>query len=419
MLARSDRVKSVEMHPTEPWVLCALYSGKAVIYNHGTGALFKSFDVCEQPVRCAKFISRKQWFAAGADDMMIRVFNYNTGERVAAWEGHADYIRYLEVHPSQPYLLSSSDDMSVKLWDWNKAWACSQTFEGHAHYVMMVRVNPKDTNTFATASLDRSIKVWSFTSPTPNYSLEGHERGVNCLDYYPGGDKPYIVSGADDLTLKIWDYQTRSCVATLEGHSNNVCAVAFHPKLPLIVSGSEDGTLRVWHNTTYRAESTLNYGLERAWAVAVASNSNRVAMGYDDGTVVIKLGKESPVASMDKNGKIILCVVAVAAAAAAPSMLPEEGMLACLMTAARKAVASPSSVSLLLSPTFHLAPPPLSTPTPAHDAARATTSSTRRPCEPWRPSTTRRGCRRRALRRLRRRRCPSSMASRCPSPRRS
>jgi coatomer subunit beta' len=203
-------------------------------------------------------------------------------------------------------LLSSSDDMSVKLWDWTKGWSCTQTFEGHAHYVMMVRVNPKDTNTFATASLDRSIKVWSFSTPTPNYSLEGHERGVNCLDYYPGGDKPYIVSGADDLTLKIWDYQTRSCVATLEGHSNNVCAVAFHPKLPLIVSGSEDGTLRVWHNTTYRAESTLNYGLERAWAVAVSSNSNRVAMGYDDGTVVIKLGKESPVASMDKNGKIIL-----------------------------------------------------------------------------------------------------------------
>lgn len=38
MLARSDRVKSVEMHPGEPWVLCALYSGKAVIYNHTTGA---------------------------------------------------------------------------------------------------------------------------------------------------------------------------------------------------------------------------------------------------------------------------------------------------------------------------------------------------------------------------------------------
>jgi coatomer subunit beta' len=82
-----------------------------------------------------------------------------------------------------------------------------QVFEGHAHYVMQVKFNPKDTNTFASASLDRTIKVWGLTSATPYFSLEGHERGVNCIDYYPGGDKPYLISGADDATLKIWDYQ--------------------------------------------------------------------------------------------------------------------------------------------------------------------------------------------------------------------
>jgi coatomer subunit beta' len=37
-----------------------------------------------------------------------------------------------------------------------------QLFEGHAHYVMMIKINPKDTNTFASASLDRSIKVRHF-----------------------------------------------------------------------------------------------------------------------------------------------------------------------------------------------------------------------------------------------------------------
>ncbi len=148
--------------------------------------------------------------------------------------------------------------------------------------------------------------MWSLSSVTPNFSLEGHERGVNCVDYASGGDKPYIVSGADDQTLKIWDYQTRSCVATLEGHTNNVCAAAFHPRLPLILSGSEDGTFRVWHNTTYRLESTLNYGFERAWAIAVHAGSHKVAVGYDDGTVVVKLGREAPVASMDKNGKVIM-----------------------------------------------------------------------------------------------------------------
>ena len=27
------------------------------------------------------------------------------------------------------------------------------------------------------------------------------------MDYFHGGDKPHIVSGADDRTVKIWDYQ--------------------------------------------------------------------------------------------------------------------------------------------------------------------------------------------------------------------
>ena len=41
MTVRSDRVKSVDMHPTEPWVCCALYSGKVVIYNYSTSLPFK------------------------------------------------------------------------------------------------------------------------------------------------------------------------------------------------------------------------------------------------------------------------------------------------------------------------------------------------------------------------------------------
>lgn len=306
MTQRSDRVKSVDMHPSEPWVLCALYSGKCVIYNYNTGATVRSFDVSDLPIRCAKFIPRKQWIITGADDMQIRVFNYNTLEKIASFEGHQDYIRFIEVHPSQPYVLTTSDDMTIKLWDWEKNWTSTVTYEGHAHYVMMARFNPKDSNTFATASLDRSIKVWSLNSSTPNFSLEGHDRGVNCIDYYPGGDKPYIVSGADDMTLKIWDYQTRSCVATMEGHTNNVCAVSFHPKLPVILSASEDGTVRVWHNTTYRLENTLNYGFERAWAVAVAGISNKIALGFDEGTIVVKLGKDTPIVSMDKQGKLII-----------------------------------------------------------------------------------------------------------------
>ncbi|CAM9451953.1 unnamed protein product, partial [Phaeothamnion confervicola] len=183
---------------------------------------------------------------------------------------------------------------------------CWQVFEGHAHYVMMVKFNTKDSNTFASASLDRSVKVWGLGAPTPHFSLDGHDRGVNCVDYYPGGDRPYLLSGADDKLVKIWDYQTKSCVQTLDGHANNVSAVLFHPRLPVILSGSEDGTVRIWHATTYRAETTLNYGMERVWALAAGNDSKKVAIGFDEGTIVLKLGHEMPVASLDTHtGKVV------------------------------------------------------------------------------------------------------------------
>jgi len=46
--------------------------------------------------------------------------------------------RSLAVHPTQPFLLTSCDDMLVKMWDWDSKWTCKQQFEGHTHYVMQV-----------------------------------------------------------------------------------------------------------------------------------------------------------------------------------------------------------------------------------------------------------------------------------------
>uniref|UniRef100_A0A668VL45 Coatomer subunit beta' n=1 Tax=Oreochromis aureus TaxID=47969 RepID=A0A668VL45_OREAU len=273
LTARSDRVKSVDLHPTEPWMLASLYNGSVCVWNHETQTLVKTFEVCDLPVRASKFVARKNWVITGADDMQIRVFNYNTLERVHMFEAHSDYIRCIAVHPTQPYILTSSDDMLIKLWDWEKKWSCSQVFEGHTHYVMQIVINPKDNNQFASASLDRTIKVWQLGSSSPNFTLEGHEKGVNCIDYYSGGDKPYLISGADDRQVKIWDYQV--------------------------------GEFHLIFLITYRLESTLNYGMERVWCVSGLRGSNNVALGYDEGSIIIKVGREEPAMSMDTNGKII------------------------------------------------------------------------------------------------------------------
>ena len=59
-------------------------------------------------------------------------------------------------------------------------------------------INPKDTNTFASACLDHTVKVWFLGTATANFSLEAHDKGVNYVEYYHGGDKPYMITTGDD-----------------------------------------------------------------------------------------------------------------------------------------------------------------------------------------------------------------------------
>lgn len=192
------------------------------------------------------------------------------------------------------------------MWNWEMNWKLLRTFESHSHYVMYVAFNPKDTNTFASACLDGTVKIWSLGSSTPNLTFLAHEtRGVNYVEYYPHPDKPYLITSSDDRTIRVWDYQMKSNVATLEGHTSNVSFAIFHPELPIIISGSEDRLISIWNANTFKLEQTLNYGLSRAWCVTYRKGSNLVGLGFDGGIVALQMGKEEPTISMDPSGKIV------------------------------------------------------------------------------------------------------------------
>ena len=83
-------------------------------------------------------------------------------------------LYFSELHITSHILPQFADDMLIKLWDWEKKWTCTQVFEGHTHYVMQIVINPKDNNTFASASLDRTVKVCY--SRTPILKLAFAER---------------------------------------------------------------------------------------------------------------------------------------------------------------------------------------------------------------------------------------------------
>ncbi|EDW85198.1 uncharacterized protein Dwil_GK12739 [Drosophila willistoni] len=295
----SDRVKCIDLlcHPSaEPWMLCALHNGHVLIINYQTQQIVEDFEVCAKPVRCAKFIERKNWIVTGSDDGMIRIYDVKSLAPIHSFKGHSDFVRSIIVHPELPLLLTCSDDSLIKLWNWDKQWSCDQVFEGHSHYVMQIAFNPKDFNTFASASLDKTVKTWQLDSNVANLTLEGHKKGVNCVNYYHTPTESFLISGGDDYVVKIWNPKNNSCVQTLGGHSDNVTAVALHKELPIVFTGSEDGTFRIWRldmeKQTHYLESCIDYGLKRLWTIANHFNNVDLALGFDEGSIIIKVQQE-------------------------------------------------------------------------------------------------------------------------------
>ncbi|XP_010449930.1 PREDICTED: coatomer subunit beta'-1-like isoform X4 [Camelina sativa] len=204
--------------------------------------------------------------------------------------------------PTLPYLLSSSHDNKIKLWNWDLDWCLLRVFVGHSASVVHVTFNPKDDNTFASASLDNTTKC----TLGGEEHQEGHLDGVLCVDYFTLSDKPYLITCSADQTAKVWDYQTKRCLETLKGHTNSVTAVCFHPVIPIIITVSEDATAFIWLATTFRLEKTLKLrSNSRCFAIGHGTGSYQAVFGCNRGPVLMEFSLEIPLASMDKKGTIV------------------------------------------------------------------------------------------------------------------
>ncbi|MEH2400463.1 nSTAND1 domain-containing NTPase, partial [Nostoc sp.] len=96
--------------------------------------------------------------------------------------------------------------------------------EGHSNYVYSVAFSP-DGKTIASASADKTVKLWNAATAKEITTLKGHSNSVTSVAFSPDGKT--IASASADKTVKLWNAATAKEITTLKGHSNSVTSVAF------------------------------------------------------------------------------------------------------------------------------------------------------------------------------------------------
>ena len=188
-------------------------------------------------------------------------------------------------------LASASDDRTVRIWD-PQTGQQRTVLEGHLRSVRAVcPVTVDGRQLLASASDDRTVRIWDPQTGQQRTVLEGHLRSVRAVCPVTVDGRQLLASASADRTVRIWDPQTGQQRTVLQGHEERVkavCPVTVDGR-QLLASAGDDRTVRIWDPQTGQQRTILEVPYPGIWGVCPVTVDGRqlLASAGDDRIVRI------------------------------------------------------------------------------------------------------------------------------------
>jgi len=171
---------------------------------------------------------------------------YISDEARLTIDGHDLTVTAVAFNPSGRQIASASMDKSIKIWN-AETGAEMMTLLGHSFWVRCLSFS-HDGKRIVSVSTDQTIKIWNTVTgkELKSMSLSGLSRPEEIVSLAVGPNGKCIVLGGCFGAIKVWDTMSGVEVMSWDGHKDGVLGISFSPDGKRIVSGSGDRTIKIW-----------------------------------------------------------------------------------------------------------------------------------------------------------------------------